>query len=121
MARDSSRERRDAMPLVRVNIAGRRAEERERIGAAIHQALVQTANVPQDDLFQIFEEAPQRVAPRYLGIEHGKDVAIVQIFLNAGRTTEIKKALYARIADGVSAAAGIPREDVIVNLVEVSK
>ncbi len=109
------------MPLVRISIAGRTQEQRERIGDAVHAALVSVANVPKDDLFQVFEDAPQRVTPSYLGISHGHDVAIVQVFLNSGRTPEVKAALYARLADGIASAAGIRREDVIVSLVEVAK
>lgn len=109
------------MPLVRVSVTGRSPEQRQRIGEAVHAALVGVANVPKDDLFQIFEDVPVRVTPSYLGIDHAGDVAIVQVFLNAGRSTEVKKALYARLADDVAAAAGVRREDVIVSLVEVAK
>ncbi len=109
------------MPIVRISVAGRNQEQREQIGDAVHAALVAVANVPKDDLFQVFEDPPLRVTPSYLGISHSHDVAIVQVFLNAGRTLDVKKALYARIADGVAAAAGIRRADVIVSLVEVAK
>jgi 4-oxalocrotonate tautomerase len=109
------------MPLVRISVVARSPEARERIGAAVHAALVDVANVPRDDLFQVVEEAALRVTPSYLGIEHTKDVAIVQVFLNSGRSAEVKRALYAAIADGVAAAGGLRREDVIVSLVEVAK
>lgn len=109
------------MPLVRISVVARSPEARERIGAAVHAALVDVANVPRDDLFQVVEEATLRVTPSYLGIEHTKDVAIVQVFLNAGRSPEVKRALYAAIAEGVAAAGGLRREDVIVSLVEVAK
>jgi phenylpyruvate tautomerase PptA (4-oxalocrotonate tautomerase family) len=45
----------------------------------------------------------------------------VQITLNAGRTVEMKKALYARIADLLAGSPGVRREDVFVSLVEVPK
>lgn len=109
------------MPLVRISVVGKRPEAREAIGAAVHDALVGVANVPKDDLFQVVEEAALRVTPSYLGIEHAKDVVIVQVFLNAGRSVDVKKALYAAIAEGVARAGGVRREDVIVSLVEVAK
>ncbi len=113
------------MPLVRITLAaGKSADAQERVGDAVHQALVGVANVPRDDLFQVIElvaPAGLRVAPSYLGVGHTSDVAMVQVFLNAGRSVEVKKALYAAIADGVAAAAGLRREDVIVSLVEVAK
>lgn len=113
------------MPLVRITLAAGKTEDAQRrVGEAVHQALVGVANVPQDDLFQVIEvvaPAGLRVTPSYLGLSHTSAVAIVQVFLNTGRTVEVKKALYAAIADGVAAAAGLRREDVIVSLVEVAK
>ena len=47
--------------------------------------------------------------------------AIVEITLNAGRTVEVKKALYAAIAAGLGKAAGVRPDDVLVNLVEVAR
>ena len=44
----------------------------------------------------------------------------VQIFLNVGRTIEVKKALYAAIANELGGRRLRP-EDVLVNLVEVAR
>jgi phenylpyruvate tautomerase PptA (4-oxalocrotonate tautomerase family) len=109
------------MPLVRISLAARPPDVRERVGDAVHDALVRVAGVPKDDLFQVLEDAPQRVTRSYLGIEHAPVVAIVQVFLNAGRSVAVKQALYAAIADGVAAAGGLRREDVIISLVEVAR
>jgi phenylpyruvate tautomerase PptA (4-oxalocrotonate tautomerase family) len=94
------------------------------IGDAVHRALIECMNVPVDDLFQIITDhgsAQIVYAPEYLGIHHSDAIVIIQITLNAGRTVEQKRALYARIADLVAADPGVPRSDVIVNLVEVVK
>jgi phenylpyruvate tautomerase PptA (4-oxalocrotonate tautomerase family) len=113
------------MPLVRLTVARGLGEDHlSALGEAIHRALVTVANVPADDRFQIVEEVPpERLAwsPRYLGIEHRAPLAFVQVFMNVGRTVEVKKALFAALADAVAGAAPIRREDVIVNLVEVAK
>jgi len=113
------------MPFVRITLAtGTDDGACARVGDAVHHALVSAANVPKDDLFQVVELLPPaslRVTPAYLGIDHSSDVAIVQVFLNAGRSVEVKKALYAAIAEGVAAAAGLRREDVVVSMVEVAK
>ena len=113
------------MPLVRITLAaGRTASERRRIADAVHQALVDTANVPADDRFQVVEQVPANdliFDPAYLGIARTKDVVFVQIFLNAGRTVEVKKALYAAIARRLAERPGIRQEDVLVNLVEVAR
>jgi phenylpyruvate tautomerase PptA (4-oxalocrotonate tautomerase family) len=113
------------MPLVRITVArGLGAERLAAMGAAVHQALVTVANVPADDRFQVIEEVPAEGMvwpPSYLGVDHRAPLAFVQIFLNAGRTVEVKKALYAALADAVATTAPIRREDVIVNLVEVAR
>ncbi|MEA2491813.1 MAG: hypothetical protein QOH21_3605 [Acidobacteriota bacterium] len=93
-------------------------------GQAVHQALVATANVPADDLFQIIEEVdPHQLIAHatYGGVERTDGLIVVQITLNAGRTVEVKKALYAAIADGLGRAAGVRPDDVLINLVEVTK
>jgi phenylpyruvate tautomerase PptA (4-oxalocrotonate tautomerase family) len=113
------------MPLVRVTVARGLGEERlSALGEGIHRVLVEVAKAPADDRFQVIEEVPgERLvwSPRYLGIEHRAPLAFVQVFMNVGRTLEVKKALYAALADAVAAAAPIRREDVIVSLVEVAK
>ncbi|HEY3122334.1 MAG TPA: tautomerase family protein [Vicinamibacteria bacterium] len=113
------------MPLVRITMAqGRTSAERRAIADGVHQALVETANVPADDRFQVVEEvAPQNLvwSVSYLGIEHAAAIVFVQIVLNTGRTVEVKKALYASIADRLAEHAAVRREDVIVSLVEVPR
>jgi phenylpyruvate tautomerase PptA (4-oxalocrotonate tautomerase family) len=85
--------------------------------------MVDTLNVPADSRFQVIvghADEALSVTPSYVGISHGPDVVLVQITLNAGRTLEQKRAFYRRVADDLH-AAGIRREDVVVNLVEVAK
>lgn len=113
------------MPLVRIDTSARLTPERRRaLGDGVHRAMVDVLKVPPDDRFQVIlgqgDEA-LNVTPSYLGIEHGKDVVLVQITLNAGRSVEQKREFYRRLADDLAAAAGIRREDVIVSLVEVAK
>jgi phenylpyruvate tautomerase PptA (4-oxalocrotonate tautomerase family) len=112
------------MPLVRLTLAeGTSAETRLAIGDSIHRALVEVANAPADDRFQIIEQRPAEdlvFTPSYLGIRHTGPMVFVQITMNAGRSVEVKQALFARIAEGV-AAFGYRKEDVIVSLVEVAK
>ena len=113
------------MPLVRITMPdGIPPERRAALGEGVHRALVEVAKAPADDKFQILEVAsPESIVftPSYLGLAHRAPVVVVQVFLNAGRTVEVKKALYAALADAVSAAAAVRREDVIVNLVEVPR
>jgi len=46
---------------------------------------------------------------------------IIQITMSAGRTLDARKALFRRLADLLHDEAGIRREDVFVNLIEVVK
>ena len=111
------------MPLVRIDHpAGR---DGAAIGRAVHAAMTETFNVPEDDLFQVVtEHAPGRglVRPEsYLGIRYSEGFTVVQITCNDTRTVEQKKALYRAIADNLHRDAGLRREDVLVQLVEVRK
>jgi 4-oxalocrotonate tautomerase len=111
------------MPLVRITLRkGRSPEFLHDIGNAVHEALVSQANVPADDRFQIFEEVETMVAhPSYGGVERSEGLVIIQITLNAGRTVEIKKNLYAEIARRLQAAVDVRSDDVLISLVEVTK
>ena len=113
------------MPLVRISLQeGKPDAYRAAIGDAVHRAMVETINVPAQDRFQVITEHPRAglvYDPSYLGISRSDDIVIVQITLNAGRTTEMKKALYARMAELLAASPGLRREDLLVSLVEVSK
>lgn len=46
---------------------------------------------------------------------------LIQITLNQGRTVEMKKAFYQRVANDLHEKLGVRREDVFINLVEVVK
>lgn len=113
------------MPLVRIDLAkGTSAEHRKAIGEIIYTAMTETINVPADDKFQVItEHAPEELnfPKSYLGIAYSKDIVFIQITLNAGRTVEMKKAFYKRIADDLHAQLKIRREDVFINLVEVAR
>jgi len=113
------------MPLVRITLAaGTSPEYRRAVADGVHQALVETAGVPPDDRFQSVHEVAAsdlHWSPTYLGLTRTADVVFVQVFLNLGRTLEVKKALYARIAEKLAASPGLRKEDVLVNLVEVPR
>ncbi len=109
------------MPFVKIYYRRDRYPVPKAIGEAIHDALVAQANVPPDDRFQVFLPLDNIVAdPQYGGVERSEGLVIVEIVLNAGRTVEIKKSLYADIAKRLG-AIGIRSDDVMIALVEVSK
>lgn len=113
------------MPLVKIHLRrGKTPEYRRSVADAIHEALVSQANVPADDRFQIiFEHDDDAIIahPTYANANRSNDLIIIEITLNAGRTLEIKKNLYADIAARLGAAADVRPDDVLINLVEVTK
>lgn len=113
------------MPLVRISLrAGKSAAHAEAIGDAVHRAMVEAITVPPHDKFQVLTEHPAHgmvADPEYLGIQRSDDVVFIQITLNAGRSVEQKKALYARIVELLREGPGVRPEDVLVNLVEVAR
>jgi phenylpyruvate tautomerase PptA (4-oxalocrotonate tautomerase family) len=57
----------------------------------------------------------------YLGIEYSPGIVFITVTLNAGRTTELKKKFYQRIADDLASELNVRKQDVFISLVEVSK
>jgi 4-oxalocrotonate tautomerase len=113
------------MPLVYVTLAEGTSslEQRAQIGEGIYRALIEVANVPKDDRFQVFHEVPATnliYSPDYMGFDRSPSVVFVQIFLNAGRTVQIKEALYAAISENLG-EAGVRGDDLVINLVDVPK
>lgn len=113
------------MPLVRISLLANKSDaEKKNIADAIHQALVETISIPAQDRFQVITEHAKTdliYDPNYLNISRTDGIVIVQITLSAGRSVEIKKSLYKRMVELLGETAGIRKEDVFINLVEVAK
>ena len=113
------------MPLVQIHLMqGKPAEFRRRVGQIVYQTMTDTINVPPKDNFQVITEHAQGdlvYDPEYLNIQRTDGVVIIQITLNEGRTVELKKAFYARLAERLHEQLGIRLEDVFISLVEVKK
>jgi len=112
------------MPLVKIYVRDNKNDaELRAIGEAVHEAMVAQANVPPDDRFQILNRLSRDLIvthPSYGGVSRSEDVVIVEITLNAGRTVEVKKNLYAGIALRLE-RLGVRPDDVMVSLIEVTK
>jgi phenylpyruvate tautomerase PptA (4-oxalocrotonate tautomerase family) len=113
------------MPLVRISlVAGKPESYKRKISDAVDRALVETISIPAQDRFHIITEhanADFIYDPEYLNIHRTNDLVIIQITLSAGRTLEVRKSLFKRMADLLHEEAGIRREDVFINLVETTK
>jgi phenylpyruvate tautomerase PptA (4-oxalocrotonate tautomerase family) len=113
------------MPLVQIHLMqGKSAEFRLKVGKIVYQTMVDTINVPPRDNFQIITEHDKDTLvydPEYLNIQCTDGIIMIQITLNEGRTTELKKSFYKRLADRLHDELGIRREDVFISLIEVRK
>ena len=111
--------------MVRIELPrGKSPEYRRSIGDVVYEAMIQTINVPANDRFLIITEHPPEeliIDRTYLGIERSADCILIQVSLNEGRSTELKKAFYRSIADGLNQRLGLRKQDVLINLVEVKK
>ena len=118
------------MPLVHVTIAeGTTSQDRRaQIGDGLYRALIDVTNVPEDDRFQVINEVPSAnliYSPDFRGFDRSPSVVFIQIFFNAdrfngGRSVDVKRALFARIAENLG-AAGVRGDDILINLVEMPK
>ena len=113
------------MPLVRIDLLeGKESEYRAQVGQIVYRAMLEVLAVPEHDRFQIISEhalAGLQFDREYLGIHRSDDCIFLQITLNGGRTVEAKQRFYKAVADGLHDALKVRREDVFINLVEVSK
>src|SRR6201747_2245985 len=111
------------MPLVRVSLrSGKSAAYKQAIGDGIYRAMRETFNVPEEDRFVVVSEHAEselQFSKTYLDIARTDDLVIIQITANNTRTVDQKKALFARIAELLSIAPGLRKEDVFVSLVDV--
>lgn len=108
------------MPLVRITLLDERPQDaRERIGDAVHDALVSRADVPPNERFQVIAAHASgeiRFDPTFAGVER-LSVALVEITIAGGLSLDRKRQLHRQIAENL-AAIGVRLDDVFVVLTE---
>lgn len=113
------------MPLVRINLLeGKTAEFKTQLGELVYESMLETIGMPEEDKFVVINDLKKEelvFSTNYLGVDRTDGIVIIQITMNEGRTTEVKKALYKTIADKLNSQLDIRKEDVFINLVEVKK
>ena len=114
------------MPLARINIAKSASAETVRaISDVIYDAMVNVANVPAHDKFQVVTRhaEDELIYPEegYLGVTYTPSIVLIQITWNSGRSIEVKKTFYKAVADGISARTGMRKQDVWINLIDVAR
>ena len=114
------------MPLVRINLSKSASAETVRnVSEVVYDAMINVANVPANDKFQIInrhaDDELVYPADGYLGVTYTPGIVFVQVTWNAGRTIEVKKAFYKAVAEGISTKAGIRIQDVFISLIDVAR
>jgi phenylpyruvate tautomerase PptA (4-oxalocrotonate tautomerase family) len=113
------------MPFVRIDLGKQYPDGvGQQVGDIVYQAMIHHVNVPADDKFQVItkHDADELVTPkRYLGIEYSTGIIFIQVTLNEGRSTELKKKFYKVICEGLVEKLQIRPEDIVINLIEVNK
>ena len=108
------------MPLVRISLLKGKSQAYVRaIADGVHQALVETYNVPAADRFQFIDQyEPDHLIydADYFGIHRSDDVVFIRIAAGRWRDTPTKQRLYARLAEILSDKPGLRPEDVQVSL-----
>ena len=113
------------MPLVRIDIGSASSPElRKIVSDVVYDAMISVAKVPAHDKFQIVSlHSPEELvfpAEGYLGIDYTAGIIFIQVTWNAGRSVDVKKAFYKKIADELHAQGGVRKQDVWISLVDVS-
>jgi len=108
------------MPLVNISLLkGKPPTHIRAIADGVHQALVETFNVPADDRFQfIHQHEPDEFIfdSDYLGIHRSPDVVFIHVTAGKWRDTPTKKTFYQRLTQLLVADPGLRPEDVQVTL-----
>lgn len=106
------------MPFVRTSVHHSSSpEQRQGIVDGIHQALVDSIGMPEDELFNLVSgyDAQQFFFSRsFNGMVRSEQPVVVEITMRRGRSDAMKRALYAAIARNLKANAGVAADDVFI-------
>ena len=113
------------MPYVQISLVKGRSRERiKNICDSVHQALIDEFKIPELDKFQIVNELEENnliFPPEYLGIPHTKNIIYIHITAKSGRTLQMKKKLYSKIAAYICEKDYISKDDIFIVLSENSE
>lgn len=106
------------MPFVRTNVPQNTPQsQREAIVQGIHQALVDSIGMPQDELFNLVADyRPDQFwcNRTFNGVVRSDQVVVVEITMRRGRSDAMKRALYAAIAHNLEANAQVNPADILI-------
>ena len=110
------------MPFVQIMLLeGKSSKILSAIGDSVHKALVEEFKIPELDKFQVIHEKKRNnliFPPEYFDIPHSDNIVYIHITAKEGRTVQMKKQLYAKIAMLISEQTDISSDDVVIVLSE---
>ncbi|MFN9187677.1 MAG: tautomerase family protein [Betaproteobacteria bacterium] len=106
------------MPFIRSAVKrGTTPEQKQAIVDGIHQALVESIGMPNDELFNLVSEyEPENFFydRKFNGISRSDNLVVIEITMRRGRSDAMKKALYANIAANLEKLGKISPKDVFI-------
>jgi phenylpyruvate tautomerase PptA (4-oxalocrotonate tautomerase family) len=106
------------MPFTRISLLeGKSSEYLKALSDSLHQAMVETFNVPATDRFQaIHQHHPGELIfdRNYFGGPRSDDFVVFSITTGKPRDTATKKAFYKRLVALLGEAPGVRPEDVMI-------
>jgi phenylpyruvate tautomerase PptA (4-oxalocrotonate tautomerase family) len=106
------------MPFIRTAIPqDTSAEQREAIVQGIHDALVSSIGMPEDELFNLV--SPYAAGQfffdrRFNGVARSERVIVVEITMRRGRSDAMKRTLYSQIAQNLAHRANVAPDDIFI-------
>jgi 4-oxalocrotonate tautomerase len=111
------------MPIIYVSLRkGTPVAFRKAIAQGIQRAMISTLKIPADDYFQVTHELePENMIydRNFFGVVRSDEAVFIQLFFNH-RPGDLKKALFAAIADNLVRDPSIRREDIFMSIAETA-
>ena len=105
------------MPIVRIEIiTGKSSSYKHALLDGVHEALVHSLKIPDDDRNQILNEHPAVNFERRPG--RTDKFTIIEITMFHGRSVDAKRSLYQSIVENLSQDPGIDGNDILIVLNE---
>ena len=106
------------MPFVRISLLrGRSPEYLQTLSTGVHQAMVDTFDVPPSDRFQVIHQhAPDELLfdRHYLGGPRSDAFTLIAITAGKPRSDSTRRAFYQTLVQRLHASLGLDPEDVLV-------
>jgi len=106
------------MPYVRISLLkGKDPEYLKSLSDTIHQALVESFEVPPDDRFQVIHqhESYELIYDKnYMGGPRSENYVLICITAGRLRSTRVKQGFYKHLVELLHASIGIRPEDIMI-------